>query len=86
MEKKKKKDIRKENAGSKSQDVTSHCQLTYEILTFYLEQLLRNLLRKNTVLIAWREKKITNVRKNKQDKADYLSHTTTCHCYSVNQI
>ena len=46
-----------ENAGVKSHDVTSHCQLTYKILIFYLEQLLRNLLRKITVLIAWRERK-----------------------------
>ena len=26
-----------------------------------------------------------NIRKNKQDKGGYLSHDTTCRCYSVNQ-
>ena len=35
---------KQENAGSKSHNATSHCQFTYKILTFYLEQLLRNLL------------------------------------------
>ena len=40
-----------------SHEVTSHCQLAYKILTFYLEQLLRNLLRKIKVLIAWLERK-----------------------------
>ena len=46
-----------ENAGSQCHDATSHCQFTNKILTFYLEQLLSNLLRKITVLIAWRERK-----------------------------
>ena len=35
---------KQENAGSQSHDATSHCQFTYKILTFYLKQLLRNLL------------------------------------------
>ena len=48
---------KQENAGSQSHDATSHCQFTVKILTFYLEQLLRNLLRKIAVLIAWRERK-----------------------------
>ena len=55
-----------DNASShQSHDATNHCQLTYKILTFYLQQLLRNLLRKITVLIAWREKKVNKYRKNK---------------------
>ena len=41
---------------------------------------------KIAVLITWREKKITNIRKNKQGKAGYLPHITTCCCYSVYQI
>ena len=36
---------------------TSHRQFTYKLKTFYLKQLLRNLLRKITVLIAWRERR-----------------------------
>ena len=48
---------KQENACSQSHDATSHSQFTYKILTFCLEQLLRNLLRKITVLIAWRERK-----------------------------
>ena len=76
-----------ENACFQSHNATSHCQFTYKILTFYLEQLLRNLLQKITVLIAWREKKkIINIRKNNQDKAGYLSHGTPSHCCSVYQI
>ena len=68
---------KQENAGSQSHDATSHCQFTYKILTFYLKHLLRNLLRKVTLVIAWRERNdniykkemITYIRKNKQDKA-----------------
>ena len=56
-----KKDICKEEyireCLSLSDKVTSHCQWVYKILTFYLEKLLRNQLRKITVLIAWRERK-----------------------------
>ena len=39
-----------------------HCQFTNKILTFYLEQLLRNLLRKTTVLIALRERKYSKYK------------------------
>ena len=39
-----------------------HCQFTYKILTFYLEQLLRNLLRKITVLIALRERQYSKYK------------------------
>ena len=46
-----------ENAGSQSHDAKIQFQFTYKILNFYLEQLPRNLLRKITVLIAWRERK-----------------------------
>ena len=60
---------KQENACSQSHDVTSHCQLTLEILTFYLEKLQRNILRKITVLIAWRERKDNKYKKNKQDKS-----------------
>ena len=35
-------------------------------ITFYLEKLLRNLLQKIAVLIAWREEKITNIRTNRR--------------------
>ena len=55
MERKEKgptKKNKQENVSSQSHDATSHCQFTYIILTFYLEQLLRNLLRKITVLTA----------------------------------
>ena len=37
---------KQEKAGSKSHDATNHCQFTYKTLTFYLQQLLRNLLQK----------------------------------------
>ena len=47
---------KQENVLSQSHDATSHCQFTYKISTFYLEKLLRNLLRKIAVLIAWRER------------------------------
>ena len=47
---------KQENACSQFHEVTSHCQWTYKLLIFYLEKLLRNLLRKITVLIAWRER------------------------------
>ena len=76
---------KQETAGFQSHDATSHCQFTYKILSFYHEQMLRNLLRNIAVVIGEKEK-ITNVRKNKQDKAGYLSHDTTCRCYSVYQI
>ena len=46
------------NACSQSNDATSDCQFTYKKLTFYLEQLLRNLLRKIAVLSERRERKI----------------------------
>ena len=39
-------------AGSQSGDATSQFQFLYEILTFYFEQLLRNLSQKITVLEA----------------------------------
>ena len=42
-------------------DATSHCQFTYKTLTFYLKELLRNLLRKITVLIAWRDRKVKKI-------------------------
>ena len=32
-----------EKAGSQLHNATSHCQFIYEILTFYIEQLLKNL-------------------------------------------
>ena len=48
---------KREKAGSQSHDATSHCQCTYKTLTFYLTQLLRNILRKNTVLTKLRERK-----------------------------
>ena len=32
---------KQENAGSQSHDATTHCQFTYKILIFYLEQLLK---------------------------------------------
>ena len=48
----------KENASSQSHDATSHCQFIYKILTYYLELFPRNLLRKITVLTAWRERKV----------------------------
>ena len=48
---------KQEEAGSQSHNATSHCQFTYKILTFYLEQLLKNLLRGITILTAWRERK-----------------------------
>ena len=48
---------KQENACSQSHSVTSHYKWTYKILTFFLEKLLRNLLRKITVLIAWIERK-----------------------------
>ena len=47
---------KQEKAGSKSHNAASHCEYNYKILTFYLEQLVRNLLRKMTVLIAQKEK------------------------------
>ena len=53
-------------------DVTSHCQWTYKILKFCLEKLLRNLLRKNIVLIAWREIK-DNKNKEEQTGQSRLS-------------
>ena len=49
--------IKQENACSQSHHATNHCQFTYKILTFYLEKLLRNLVRNIAVLIAWRERK-----------------------------
>ena len=63
---------KQENACSQSQDATSHCQLTHKILTFYLEQLLRNLLPKIAVLIAWRERK-DNKYKEEQTGQKWLS-------------
>ena len=48
---------KQEKGGSQSHDATSHCQFSYRTLTFYLKQLLRNLLQKITVLVAWRERK-----------------------------
>ena len=39
-----------------------------------------------TKLIAWRERRDNNYKKEQKDKADYLSHDTTCRCYSVYQI
>ena len=55
-----------ENAGSQCHDSTSHCQFTYKILTFYL-------LRKITVLIAWRERKDTK----------YIEEQTRQSCLSI---
>ena len=72
---------KQENAGSRSHDATSHCQFTYKILTFYLEQLLYY--EKLQYWLHGKKERITKIRKNKQDKAGYLSHDTTCHCYSV---
>ena len=63
---------KQENAGSQSHNATSHCQFTYKILRFYLEQLLRNLLRKIKVLIAWRERK-DNKYKDEQTGQSWLS-------------
>ena len=63
---------KQENASFQSHDVTSHCQLTYKILTFYLEKLLRNLLQTITVLIAWRERK-NNKCKSEQTEQSQLS-------------
>ena len=56
---------KQENACSQSHDATSHCQFTYKILTFYLEQLLRNLFRKIAVLIAWKERKDNTYQEEK---------------------
>ena len=64
--------IKQENAGFQSHDVTSHCQLKYKILTFFLEQLLKNLLQKITVLIAWRERK-DNKYTEEQTRQSHLS-------------
>ena len=76
MERKKKKTYTRKNkqdkACSQSHAVTSHCQFTYKILTFHLEQLPRNLLRKFTVLIAWRERK-DNKYKEEQIGQSWLS-------------
>ena len=60
------KDIYKdkqENACSQSHDVTSHCQWTHKILTFYLQKLMWNLLRKITVLLHGEKEQITNKRR-----------------------
>ena len=58
---------------SVSEDFPSYyCQLTYKILSFYFEQLLRYLLRKITVLIAWRERK-DNKYKEEQTGQSRLS-------------
>ena len=57
-----------------------------KILTFYLEQLLRNLLRKIASTDCREKEKKIYIRKNIQDNAGYLSHDTTCNCYSVCQI
>ena len=63
---------KQENAGSLSHDATSHCQFTYKILIFYLEQLLRNLLRKIPVFIVWKERK-DNKYKDEQTGQSRLS-------------
>ena len=63
---------KQENAGSQSHNATSHCQFTYKLLIFHLEQLLRNLLRKIAVLIAWRERK-ENKYKEEQTGQSQLS-------------
>ena len=48
-------------AISQSHDATSYCQFSYGKLTFYLKQLLINLLREITELIAWRERKVYKI-------------------------
>ena len=53
---------KQEKASSQSHDATSQSQFTYKILIFYLEQLLKNLLRKITVLIARRERKVNKYK------------------------
>ena len=63
---------KQENAGPQSHHATSHCQFTCKILTFYLEKLLRNPLRKNRVLTAWRERK-DNKYKEEQTIQSWLS-------------
>ena len=54
-----------EKAGSQSHDATIHCQFTYKTFIFYIKQLLRNLLRKITVLVAWRERKENKYKEEK---------------------
>ena len=69
---------KQEKAGSQSHDASSHCQFSYKTLTL----MLRNLLRKITVLIAWRERKV-----NKYQEEQVLYPTIqTSRCYSVYQI
>ena len=77
MWRERKKDIYKneqENAGSQSHNATSHCQFTYKILTFYLEQLLRNLLQKITVVIAWKERKDNKYKVEQTGQSRLFSH------------
>ena len=54
---------KQENAGFQSHNAISLCQFTYKILISYLNELLRNLLQKITVLIAWRERKDNKYKK-----------------------
>ena len=76
MWRERKKDIFKEEYTGECQfsthDATSHCLFTYKILTFYLEQLLRNISQSITVLIAWRERK-DNKYKEEQTGQSWLS-------------
>ena len=63
--------------SSQSSDATFFCQFIFKILTFYLEQLLRNLLQKITVLTASRKRKGKKYQKKNYDKDSSLSHDTT---------
>ena len=57
VERKKKGQIQGRINGSQSHDVTSNCQLTYKMYTFHLEQLRRNLLRKNYTMDCTEKRK-----------------------------
>ena len=57
------------NAGSQTHDAISRCQFSYKILTFYLEKLLRNILRKIAVLIAWKGKKDNKYKKEQTEQS-----------------
>ena len=62
---------KQEKAGSQPHDATSHCQFTYKTLTFYLKQLLRNLLQKFRVLTAWRERKVNKYKEEQIEQSRF---------------
>ena len=86
-EKEKKNKFREEQIGElqkahfQSHDTICRCEPVYQIWSFYLKRLWRYFWRK-----IWRERKKTNIGKNKQEKADFQSHDTICRCEPVYQI